>query len=87
MAHAQGQGLEQRVHPCMVDREKPVAQVMGVLNAVVAEGDFVGSVAQCATAQACYAAMLLLEGTRTVVEAINRAGGLSGGGQGGALAS
>ena len=26
----------------MVDREKPVAQVMGVLNAVVAEGDFVG---------------------------------------------
>ena len=35
-------GLEQRVHPCMVDRETPVAQVMGVLNAVVAEGDFVG---------------------------------------------
>ncbi|MSP21049.1 MAG: homoserine dehydrogenase [Alphaproteobacteria bacterium] len=35
-------GLEQRVHPCMVDRGKPVAQVMGVLNAVVAEGDFVG---------------------------------------------
>jgi polysaccharide export outer membrane protein len=29
----------------------------------------------------------VLEGTRTVVEAINRAGGLSGGGQGGALAS
>ena len=35
-------GLEQRVHPCMVARDKPVAQVMGVLNAVVAEGDFVG---------------------------------------------
>ncbi len=35
-------GLEQRVHPCMVDRETPVAQVMGVLNAVVAEGDYVG---------------------------------------------
>ena len=35
-------GLEQRVHPCMVDRTKPVAQVMGVLNAVVVEGDFVG---------------------------------------------
>ncbi len=35
-------GLEQRVHPCMVRRDKPVAQVMGVLNAVVAEGDFVG---------------------------------------------
>jgi tetratricopeptide (TPR) repeat protein len=30
-----------------------------------AEGDFVGSVAQCATVQACYAALLLLEGTRT----------------------
>ena len=35
-------GLEQRVHPCMVRLDKPVAQVMGVLNAVVAEGDFVG---------------------------------------------
>lgn len=30
-----------------------------------AEGDFVGTVAQCATAQACYAALLLLEGART----------------------
>ena len=30
-----------------------------------AEGDFDGTVAQCATAQACYAALLLLEGTRT----------------------
>jgi homoserine dehydrogenase len=42
IARRTAQGLEQRVHPCMVDREKPVAQVMGVLNAVVAEGDFVG---------------------------------------------
>jgi tetratricopeptide (TPR) repeat protein len=30
-----------------------------------AEGDFVGTVAQCATAQSCYAALLLLEGART----------------------
>ena len=36
-------GIEQRVHPCMVDRGAPIAQVSGVFNAVVAEGDFVGS--------------------------------------------
>ncbi len=30
-----------------------------------AEGDTVGTVAECATAQACYAALLLLEGART----------------------
>ena len=30
-----------------------------------AEGDFIGTVAECATAQACYAALLLLEGART----------------------
>ena len=30
-----------------------------------AEGDFIGTVAQCATAQASYAALLLLEGART----------------------
>jgi tetratricopeptide (TPR) repeat protein len=30
-----------------------------------AEGDSVGTVAECATAQACYAALLLLEGART----------------------
>src|SRR5579862_7168040 len=35
-------GLEQRVHPCMVKRETPIAAVEGVFNAVVAEGDFVG---------------------------------------------
>ena len=35
-------GIEQRVHPCMVDADQPIAQVRGVLNAVVAEGDFVG---------------------------------------------
>ncbi len=36
--------IEQRVHPCMVDRDAPIASVEGVFNAVVAEGDFVGSI-------------------------------------------
>ena len=34
-------GLEQRVHPCMVSTDVPIAHVEGVFNAVVAEGDFV----------------------------------------------
>src|SRR5712672_3191535 len=38
------EGLEQRVHPCMVLRSTPIAAVEGVFNAVVAEGDFVGRV-------------------------------------------
>ncbi len=37
-------GLEQRVHPCMVPRSTPIASVDGVFNAVVVEGDFVGRV-------------------------------------------
>ena len=37
-------GLEQRVHPCMVPSGTPIAAVEGVFNAVVAEGDFVGRV-------------------------------------------
>lgn len=37
-------GVEQRVHPCMVPRGTPIAAVEGVFNAVVAEGDFVGRV-------------------------------------------
>ncbi|HEX3953458.1 MAG TPA: homoserine dehydrogenase [Stellaceae bacterium] len=37
-------GIEQRVHPCMVRRGTPIAAVEGVFNAVVAEGDFVGRV-------------------------------------------
>lgn len=36
-------GIEQRVHPCMVPLASPIAKVDGVFNAVVAEGDFVGS--------------------------------------------
>ncbi len=35
-------GVEQRVHPCMVPEGTPIAHVDGVFNAVVAEGDFVG---------------------------------------------
>lgn len=37
-------GISQRVHPCMVRRDAPIANVEGVYNAVVAEGDFVGSI-------------------------------------------
>ncbi|HXY98513.1 MAG TPA: homoserine dehydrogenase [Stellaceae bacterium] len=37
-------GLEQRVHACMVPRSTPIANVDGVFNAVVVEGDFVGRV-------------------------------------------
>ncbi|GAB4370312.1 MAG: homoserine dehydrogenase [Kiloniellaceae bacterium] len=33
--------VEQRVHPCMVAKEFPIASVSGVFNAVVADGDFV----------------------------------------------
>ena len=36
-------GVEQRVHPCMVRQESPIAHVDGVSNAIVAEGNFVGS--------------------------------------------
>lgn len=36
-------GIEQRVHPCMVRRDTPIGGVEGVLNAVVAEGDFMPS--------------------------------------------
>jgi homoserine dehydrogenase len=37
-------GIETRVHPCMVVQTAPIARVDGVFNAVVAEGDFVGRV-------------------------------------------
>jgi len=37
-------GIEARVHPCMVPQSSPIATVDGVFNAVVAEGDFVGRV-------------------------------------------
>jgi homoserine dehydrogenase len=38
------QGLEQRLHPCMVPEDAPIAQVEGVFNGVVVEGDRVGTV-------------------------------------------
>jgi homoserine dehydrogenase len=44
IARRTAEGLEQRVHPCMVRRDTPIAAVEGVFNAVVAEGDFVGRV-------------------------------------------
>jgi homoserine dehydrogenase len=37
-------GIEARVHPAMVPESAPIARVEGVYNAVVAEGDFVGTV-------------------------------------------
>jgi len=37
-------GVEQRVHPCMVALDAPIASIEGVFNAVVADGDFVGSI-------------------------------------------
>ncbi len=38
--------VRQRVHPCMLPMDTPIATVEGVLNAVVAEGDYIGSVMQ-----------------------------------------
>ena len=35
-------GISQRVHPCLVGLNEPIAHVMGVDNAVVVQGDFVG---------------------------------------------
>jgi len=37
-------GVEQRVHPCMVSLDAPIASIEGVFNAIVAEGDFCGSI-------------------------------------------
>jgi homoserine dehydrogenase len=36
-------GIEQRVHPCMVSLAAPIAHIEGVFNAVVVEGDYVGT--------------------------------------------
>ena len=43
IACRQGEMIEQRVHPCMVPLGSPVAHVEDVFNAVVVNGDFVGS--------------------------------------------
>lgn len=37
-------GIEQRVHPCMVAMDSPLGTVHGVYNAIVAEGDSVGTI-------------------------------------------
>jgi homoserine dehydrogenase len=42
VGEAQGDGLFQRVHPHLVPVDHPLAHVSGSLNAVVAEGNFVG---------------------------------------------
>jgi homoserine dehydrogenase len=42
LAEANSRGLFQRVHPCLVPLGHPLAHVVGSLNAVVAEGNFVG---------------------------------------------
>ncbi len=44
IARRTADGIESRVHPCMVPLSSPIARVDGVFNAVVAEGDFVGRV-------------------------------------------
>ena len=44
IARRTAEGIEMRVHPCMVPQTNPIARVDGVYNAVVAEGDFVGRV-------------------------------------------
>ena len=36
-------GIEQRVHPCLVAKDMPIAKVDGVFNAVVMHGDAVGT--------------------------------------------
>jgi len=38
-----GHGVEQRVHPTMIGKATPLAQTMGVLNAVTIDGDMVGA--------------------------------------------
>ncbi|HLG88029.1 MAG TPA: homoserine dehydrogenase [Alphaproteobacteria bacterium] len=38
------EGIEQRVHPCMVPKNATIAAADGVFNAVVADGDFVDKV-------------------------------------------
>lgn len=44
IASIDGDVVEQRVHPCMVPVDAPINLVEGSFNAVVCEGDFVGSV-------------------------------------------
>jgi homoserine dehydrogenase len=43
VAERTAKGIEQRVHPTMVAKSEPLAQTMGVLNAVTIDGDAVGA--------------------------------------------
>jgi homoserine dehydrogenase len=43
-AHARDGGVEQRVGPCLVPAEQPLAGVGGAMNAVLLRGDFVGDI-------------------------------------------
>lgn len=42
MAEADGAGLAQKVQPCLVPADHPLGYVPGALNAVVAEGNYIG---------------------------------------------
>ncbi len=44
IARLMDQGVEQRVHPCMVAEESAIASVSGVFNAVVVEGGYIDKV-------------------------------------------
>ncbi|PID34357.1 MAG: homoserine dehydrogenase, partial [Thiotrichales bacterium] len=43
IARRTGQGIEQRVHPTMIPKRRLIANVNGVMNAVLVQGDAVGS--------------------------------------------
>jgi homoserine dehydrogenase len=43
VAERTAKGIEQRVHPTMVAKSEPLAQTMGVLNAVTIDGDAIGA--------------------------------------------
>jgi len=42
IASREGKGIAARVHPCLIRREAPIAEVSGVMNGVTVEGDPVG---------------------------------------------
>jgi homoserine dehydrogenase len=44
IARRTDRGIEQRVHPCLVPQQAPIAAAEGVFNAVVADGDFADKV-------------------------------------------
>jgi homoserine dehydrogenase len=44
IASLTGEGVERRVHPCMVAKGAPIAHVDGVFNAVVTDSDFVDTI-------------------------------------------